>query len=60
MADEEYRKELIEIFNHFKGEVDFCLENHNILPASITHNKGKAGITIEFHENCEESEDKES
>ena len=56
MFTPEDRAELIEIFDILKKEVSHCLENHNVLPASITHNLGKAGITIEFRKMYPESD----
>ena len=48
MYTEDEREELIETFRKLKVSVDDCLENHKVMPASITHNGEKVGITIEF------------
>ena len=46
---DEVREELIEIFEYLKPQVTDCLFNQ-VLPASITHNGRKAGITIQFRQ----------
>ena len=49
MITDKDREELLKLFNDkIQPEVVDCLENHNVIPASITHNEETVGITIEF------------
>ena len=48
MITDKDREELLKLFNKLQPEVVDCLDNHNVIPSSITHNEETVGITIEF------------
>ena len=47
--DAEERKELLSILDRQYADARRCLLNDNVLPHSITYNREKRGITIEFN-----------
>ncbi len=48
MITDKDREELLKLFNKLQHEVVDLLDSNKVMPASITHNEEKVGITIEF------------
>lgn len=52
---EEDRQEFKEIFHKLRTSFEESLENHRILPRSITHNGEKVGLRLTLYELGEEA-----
>ena len=48
-SKEDYREEFVSCFGDLKESVEDCLQNHNVFPASITHNESETGMTLRFY-----------
>ena len=48
MFDDEHRKDLLEVLEAIVSNARECLENHRVLPASITINRERVGMTLEM------------